>query len=158
MGAWDRARSEGSIFWHVWFWIFPAVRAWRFERVETGAGGGNHRLARHGFSRFAPRPFCLATWCTCPWHCCPGEVSLSHGPSRSHRSGSDRGRPVVWHPDPSRHLRAAVSHEPSGRPVSVCSFRHSPGSGLRIAGCGKVVSHGRPGRSMPWISSMRLRQ
>ena len=29
--------------------LFPAVRAWRHERVETGAGGGNHRLAHRGF-------------------------------------------------------------------------------------------------------------
>lgn len=129
------------------------MNGWKRVRVVATTGW---RVTR--FSRFAPRPFCLATWCTCPWHCCWGEVSLSHGPSRSHHSGSDRGRPMVWHPDPSRHLRAAVLHEPSGRPVSVYSFRHSSGSVLRIAGCGKVVSHGRPGRSIPCISSMSLRQ
>lgn len=38
-------RIGGFDFRHVWFWIFAAVRAWRYERVGTGAGGGNHRLA-----------------------------------------------------------------------------------------------------------------
>jgi len=127
------------------------MSGWKWVRVAATTGW---RITGFPLLRRAPLPSDLVC---APLALLP-EVSLRHCLSWSHRSGSDRGRPMVWHPDPSRHLRAAMSHESFGHPVSVCSFWHSLGSSLRIAGCGKLGSHGRWGSLMPWISSMSLRE
>ena len=103
---------------HFEFKVVDGANAWRFlrqdydladgwERVRVVATTG-WRFAGFPVSRRAPfawRPG-LRALASCYW----GEVSLSHGPSRSSLSESDRGRPVVWHPDPSRRFRAAVLH------------------------------------------------
>ena len=110
LGIGERAGSEGSIsgmsdFGFFWRFGLAGMNGWERVRVVATTGW---RFAGFPVSRRAPfawRPG-LRALASCYW----GEVSLSHGPSRSSLSESDRGRPVVWHPDPSRRFRAAVLH------------------------------------------------
>ena len=158
-GRTGSCQIEGSDFWPSWFWIFGPVRICGTKgrkRIRVVAATGWLGLA---FARaFAFAPFAWRPGLRALAHCCLGKVSLSHGPIRSGSSGSDRGRPVSWHPDPSRHFRAAVLHEPSGRPVSVFSVPGFSCSGFQITGWWEISFHSRSGRSMPWSSSMSLRQ
>ena len=126
------------------FGPWPNVGCWD-ECSETGAGGGIHRLPEPLGSGKAP--FAWLTGVTSPRLACRGGVSWCHGPARGCLPKSDRGRPVSWLTDPSRHFRAASSHEPSGRPVSVLlvPFQRFIGFVPRVGG---KVFHGRVGRSM----------
>lgn len=115
-------------------------------KMETGAGGGRHRLPivlRTGFA-----PFAWRTGVTSSRQLAGAEYLCAMVRPGVVLPRSDRGRPVSWHTDPSR--RVSTRHVQMSHPVAPSPFSLVPFAVYFVWGrCvgGKVV-HWRSGRLM----------